>query len=244
MLQTGRHFFTSESVTEGHPDKIADQISDAVLDAVLPGRPHGARRLRDARDDRPGDRRRRDHHQDLRRPPDDRPRDDQGDRLHARRSSASTTRPARSSRRSTAQSPDIAQGVDTGGAGDQGMMFGYACAETDGADAAAASCWRTGSCSASPRRAASGELAFLRPDGKSQVTVEYEGRQARCASTRSSSRRSTPRTIKHPSSSREDDHRGGHPPVIPAHLIDQATPSSTSTRPAASSSAARRATPA
>ena len=35
MLQTGRHFFTSESVTEGHPDKIADQISDAVLDAVL-----------------------------------------------------------------------------------------------------------------------------------------------------------------------------------------------------------------
>src|SRR4030095_13702359 len=41
MLQTGRHFFTSESVTEGHPDKIADQISDSVLDAVLRDDPRG-----------------------------------------------------------------------------------------------------------------------------------------------------------------------------------------------------------
>ena len=47
-----RSFFTSESVTEGHPDKLCDQISDAVLDAILARRPGGARRLRDGDDDR------------------------------------------------------------------------------------------------------------------------------------------------------------------------------------------------
>ena len=46
-----RRLFTSESVTEGHPDKVADAISDAILDAILDRRPHGAGRLRNARDD-------------------------------------------------------------------------------------------------------------------------------------------------------------------------------------------------
>ena len=61
--------FTSESVTEGHPDKMADQISDAILDAILEPGPDEPGRLRDVRDHRPGHRRRRDHHHGLRRHP-------------------------------------------------------------------------------------------------------------------------------------------------------------------------------
>ena len=55
--------FTSESVSEGHPDKVADQISDAILDAILAQDKNAPRRLRDAGHDRPGRARRRDHHQ-------------------------------------------------------------------------------------------------------------------------------------------------------------------------------------
>ena len=84
MSRKGRHLFTSESVTEGHPDKIADQISDAILDAILAQDPDRPRRVRNARHHRPGHHRRRDHHQLLRRLPEDRPRHDQGHRLHAR----------------------------------------------------------------------------------------------------------------------------------------------------------------
>ena len=63
MSRNGRHLFTSESVTEGHPDKIADQISDSILDAILAQDPDEPRRLRNARHHRPRDRRRRDHDQ-------------------------------------------------------------------------------------------------------------------------------------------------------------------------------------
>ena len=82
LSRNGRYLFTSESVTEGHPDKIADQISDSDPrrhPRAGPGRP---RRLRDARHHRPRDHRRRDHHELLRRLPEDRPRHDQGRRLH------------------------------------------------------------------------------------------------------------------------------------------------------------------
>jgi S-adenosylmethionine synthetase len=68
-----RYLFSSESVTEGHPDKLADQISDAVLDAML-ARSELPRRVRDARHDRPGDRRGRDHHRRAGRHPVGRPR--------------------------------------------------------------------------------------------------------------------------------------------------------------------------
>ena len=73
------------------------------------------------------------------------------------------------------QSPDIAMGVDTGGAGDQGLMFGYRLQRDAGADAAADHARAQARRAACRRCAASGTLDYLRPDGKSQVTVEYDG---------------------------------------------------------------------
>ena len=82
MSERDIHLFTSESVTEGHPDKVADQISDAVLDEVLRQDPTRPRGLRDPGDHRHGLPGRRDHHQRLRRFPRRRPAGGAGDRLH------------------------------------------------------------------------------------------------------------------------------------------------------------------
>ena len=105
MSRKGRHLFTSESVTEGHPDKIADQISDSILDAILAQDPVGrvacetlvttglaiiAGEITT------------NCYVDF---PEDRPRDDQGRRLYARASTASTPRPARCCPRSTDSRP-------------------------------------------------------------------------------------------------------------------------------------------
>src|SRR5437867_9929330 len=176
MLQNGRHFFTSESVTEGHPDKIADQISDAILDAVLRGDPVGRVACETLVTT--------------------------GLAFIAGEISTKTYVDFPSVVRHTIkdigytrakfgfdyetcavissidpQSPDIAQGVDTGGAGDQGMMFGFAVRETEEymplpLTLAHALVKRL----SEARR--KGELDFLRPDGKSQVTVEYDGTRA------------------------------------------------------------------
>ena len=105
--------FTSESVTEGHPDKIADQISDAVLDAVLDRRPERPRRLRDADHDRARRRRRRDHDDDVRRHPEARARDGRARSATRARSTASTPSTCGVIVALDEQSPDIAQGVDT-----------------------------------------------------------------------------------------------------------------------------------
>ena len=107
------HFHTSESVTEGHPDKLCDQISDAVLDAMLQDDPEARVACETATHDRPRPRHGRDHHHDLRRYPGDRPR---------HRSATSATHSARvrlrlrdaaaSSSRIKEQSPRHRQGVD------------------------------------------------------------------------------------------------------------------------------------
>ena len=104
------------------------------------------------------------------------------------------------------QSADIAQGVDTGGAGDQGMMFGYAVRETEELMPLPLTlAHRLVQRLSEARR--KGELDFLRPDGKSQVTVEYEGEPRRFASRPSSSRHSTPRRSSTPRSRRPSSKR-------------------------------------
>jgi S-adenosylmethionine synthetase len=173
MSRKGRYLFTSESVTEGHPDKIADQISDSILDAILAQDPVGRvacetlvttglaiiageittscyvdfpKIVRDTIKD--------------------------VGYTRAKFGFDSETCAVLSSIHE--QSPDIAQGVDPGGAGDQGLMFGYACTETEELMPMpimlAHKLVKGLSCA---RR--DGVLDYLRPDGKSQVTIEYEG---------------------------------------------------------------------
>lgn len=166
-----RHIFTSESVTEGHPDKMADQISDAVLDAVLADDPTGrvacevlvttgicvvsGEITTKTYVDVPKLARSVIH---------DIGYNDALMGFDAKTCGVLNT--------IQAQSPDIAMGVDTGGAGDQGLMFGYASNETDELMPlpimmAHKLCRQL----SEVRRA--GKLKFLRPDGKSQVSVEY-----------------------------------------------------------------------
>jgi S-adenosylmethionine synthetase len=168
-----RYLFTSESVTEGHPDKIADQVSDAVLDAVLTQDPMGrvacetlvttglvmlaGEITTSAIID----------YSDLARQVI---RDVGYDRAKYG-FDAETCAVLSSLKR---QSPDIAMGVDTGGAGDQGLMFGYACDETDELMPLPIMMAHKLARRLSEVRK-SGLVPFLRPDGKSQVTIEYEG---------------------------------------------------------------------
>src|SRR6266481_6348881 len=116
MSRSGRHLFTSESVTEGHPDKIADQISDSILDALLTQDSHsrvaGEITTRAVID-----------YQDIVR----KTITDVGYTRGKFGFDAETCAVLSSIH---SQSPDIAMGVDTGGAGDQGLMFGFACTET------------------------------------------------------------------------------------------------------------------
>jgi S-adenosylmethionine synthetase len=171
LAQTQKYLFTSESVTEGHPDKIADQISDAVLDAVLAEDPTGrvacetlvttgtcivAGEITTTA------------HLDI-------PRIARGTIEYVGYNDASYGFDCHTCgvhNLIQTQSPDIAMGVDTGGAGDQGLMFGYACDETEELmplpiEMAHKLVQRL----SHARR--EGILEFLRPDGKSQVSVEY-----------------------------------------------------------------------
>ncbi|WP_005033447.1 methionine adenosyltransferase [Holophaga foetida] len=173
MTQVGRHLFTSESVTEGHPDKIADQISDAVLDAALTGDPASrvacetlvttglilvAGEITT------------DCYIDIPRIARETVREIGYD--HSVKGFDCDTCGVMVTL--DQQSADIAMGVDTGGAGDQGLMFGYACDETPELMPAPIHFAHALTQRLSEVRK-SGQLPWLRPDGKSQVTVEYDG---------------------------------------------------------------------
>jgi len=171
LADTQRYLFTSESVTEGHPDKIADQVSDAVLDAALAGDPMSRVACETLVTT--------------------------GTCIVAGEITTKAVIDVPKLARTTineigyndatygydgntcgvfnliqTQSPDISMGVDTGGAGDQGLMFGYACDETpELMPLPIQMAHRLVERLSVARR--QGILKFLRPDGKSQVSVEY-----------------------------------------------------------------------
>ncbi len=211
--------FTSESVTEGHPDKICDQISDAVLDAVLAEDPRGRVACESMVKDRavyvmgeittsaqP----------DIEKLVRDTVRgigytfDECGFTANQCELTINLTR----------QSGDIGQGVDTGGAGDQGLMFGYACDETEELMpfpimTAHKLCMRL----AEVRR--NGVLPWVRPDGKSQVTVQYEdGRPKRVDAVVVSTQHSAEVSNE---TLREGILECVIKPVIPSYMLDRRT---------------------
>ncbi len=170
-----RTLFTSESVTEGHPDKIADQISDAILDAVLAEDPVG----RVACETLVTTGLAMISGEITTKTYVDFPSIVRGTireigYTRAKYGFDSETCAVISS--IDPQSPDIAQGVDTGGAGDQGLMFGFAVRETPELMPLPIMLAHKLTRRLTEVRK-SNELDFLRPDGKSQVTIEYEGKR-------------------------------------------------------------------
>jgi len=170
MSRKGRHLFTSESVTEGHPDKIADQISDSILDAILAQDPVArvacetlvttglaivAGEITT------------NCYVDFQKVV----RETIKDVGYTRAKYGFDSETCAVLSTIHGQSPDIAQGVDPGGAGDQGLMFGYACTETEELmPLPIMLAHKLGKGLSRARR--EGVMDYLRPDGKSQVTVE------------------------------------------------------------------------
>jgi len=214
-----RHIFTSESVSEGHPDKMADQISDAVLDAILKDDPTGrvacevmvttglcivageittttfvdvpklARQVI----------------ADI-------------GFTDARMGFDARTCGILNAIQS--QSPDIAMGVDTGGAGDQGLMFGYACDETEELmPLPIMMAHKLVRQQSEVRRA--GKLTYLRPDAKSQVSVEYvDGKPKRIDAVVLSTQHDDDVTTEQ---LRADVKNHIIDPIIPSNMVDSGT---------------------
>jgi S-adenosylmethionine synthetase len=214
-----RHIFTSESVTEGHPDKMADQISDAVLDAVLAGDPTGrvacetlvttgicvvageitTKTVLDV------PRLAREVIADI-------------GFTDAKMGFDAKTCGVLNAIQT--QSPDIAMGVDTGGAGDQGLMFGYACDESEELMPLPIMLAHKLVRQLSEIRRF-GKLNYLRPDGKSQVSIEYShGRPVRVdavvVSTQHDDQVSTEQL-------RADVKKHIIDPVVPSKMVDSGT---------------------
>jgi S-adenosylmethionine synthetase len=219
MAPNGRHVFTSESVTDGHPDKIADQISDAILDAVLADDPDGrvacetlvttglafiAGEISTKT------------YVDFPRLV----RDTIKDIGYTRAKFGFDYETCAVISSIDPQSPDIAQGVNSGGAGDQGLMFGYATDETPELMPMPVMLAHKLTIQLSHARR-SDEIEWLRPDGKSQVSIEYDGSvPRRIEAIVVSCQHSDTVTIRE---LREDVREKIIRPVIPAELLDDNT---------------------
>ena len=218
-MSNGNFLFTSESVTEGHPDKIADQISDAVLDAILAQDPTArvacetlvttglaviAGEITTTASIN--------YKQIVR---DTIHEIGYNDATYGYDANTCSVVDAVGT-----QSPDIAQGVDTGGAGDQGLMFGFACNETPELMPLPIQLAHNLTKKLSDVRR-SGELDYLRPDGKSQVTIEYrDGKPFRVEAVVISTQHSDDVTTEQ---LRDDIKKKVIESTVPADLLDDNT---------------------
>jgi S-adenosylmethionine synthetase len=219
MAEVQKYLFTSESVTEGHPDKVADHISDAVLDAVLAQDPTGrvacevlvttgtcivaGEITTNCYVDVPKI-----------------ARDTIAEIGYTDAAFGFDAKTCGVHNLIQSQSPDIAMGVDTGGAGDQGLMFGFACDETPELmplpiQMAHRLCEKL----SEVRKA--GGLKYLRPDGKSQVSVEYvDGKPTRIDAVVISTQHGDDVSTEQ---LRKDIRKFIIDPVVPANMVDANT---------------------